>query len=378
MVADPMQFSVLSVLILLGAVQGFFLAVLLLRRRPRRRADGWLIALMCAYGLGVSTIALGISNVFSALPHLVGTTTALPFLYGPLHYLYVRDLGTGRASFRKRDGWHFLPFLAYTLYLVPFYAKSAAYKHAFFQAMLAGEGPPLLDIMAALKALHGLFYLGAALYLLRHSSASHISASHWTWLWRLTLLTVGLWLLNAGLLGLNGLGVTSPNSVDAVMGLAIAGVIYGVGYLGLRQPSIFVDAPSSKTTPKYERSGLDPADAETYARQLHRALAEQHLYRQSGLTLPELARALDVPAHQLSQVINDHLEQNFFDLVNAYRVEEAQRRLGDPDCAHWTMLAIADEAGFGSRSAFNAAFKKHVGMTPSQYKKRALNPKKMS
>lgn len=374
-----MQFTPLSVLILLGAAQGFFLAVLLLRRQHGHSAEGWLVALMIAYGLGVSGIALGLSNAYTVWPHLVGTTTALPLLYGPLHYLYVRDLLADRAAPRLRDGWHILPFIGYTLYLVPFYLESAAYKRAFFEAMLVGEGPAVLDIMAVIKGLHGLLYLGAALYLLRRQDrAGRLRTLHRTWLWRLTLLTTGLWLLNAALLSLDGLGVTSLNGVDVVMGLAMAGAIYAIGYLGLRQPNVFADVPARKTTTKYAHSGLDPDEAEDHAQRLRQALAERQLYRQSGLALPELARAVDVSPHHLSQVINDHLGQNFFDLVNAYRVEAAQRVLGDPDRAHWTMLAVADEVGFGSRSAFNTAFKKHTGMTPSQYKKRALRSEKMS
>ncbi|MBL8172151.1 MAG: AraC family transcriptional regulator, partial [Acidobacteria bacterium] len=60
--------------------------------------------------------------------------------------------------------------------------------------------------------------------------------------------------------------------------------------------------------------------------------------------------------------------QSFTDLINAYRVEDAKRRLLDPTWKHYSILAIAEEAGFSSKSTFNAVFKKHTGQTPSEFR----------
>jgi AraC-like DNA-binding protein len=69
-------------------------------------------------------------------------------------------------------------------------------------------------------------------------------------------------------------------------------------------------------------------------------------------------------------VINEHLKVNFYDFVNGYRVEEAKRLLEDGSHGKKNFLEILYEAGFNTKSAFNRAFKKHAGMTPSQYKSR--------
>jgi AraC-like DNA-binding protein len=95
------------------------------------------------------------------------------------------------------------------------------------------------------------------------------------------------------------------------------------------------------------------------------------IYAKNDLTLNEFAEHLAIPAHHLSQIINDRLQQNFYDFINNYRVEEAKKRLLDPAYQHLTILAIAYEVGFSSKSVFNTAFKKHANMTPSQFKKRA-------
>ena len=86
------------------------------------------------------------------------------------------------------------------------------------------------------------------------------------------------------------------------------------------------------------------------------------------------ATIFDVPG--LSQIINERLNKNFFELVNAHRIKEAKKRLLDPDAEPLTILAIAFEVGFNSKSAFNAAFKKYTRMTPTQF--REAQGKKMS
>ena len=88
----------------------------------------------------------------------------------------------------------------------------------------------------------------------------------------------------------------------------------------------------------------------------------------SDLTLPKLADHLQIPPHHLSQIINESLKQNFFDFVNGYRVEEAKQLLLDPEKSSFTVLAIAEEAGFNSKTVFNTAFKKGTGKTPSAFR----------
>ncbi len=87
-----------------------------------------------------------------------------------------------------------------------------------------------------------------------------------------------------------------------------------------------------------------------------------------SLTLPRLAEKLSISIHDLSQIINERLKQNFFEFVNSHRVGEAKKILSDPEYENLTIAAIGFETGFNSTSAFNAAFKKHTGMTPSQYR----------
>ncbi len=116
----------------------------------------------------------------------------------------------------------------------------------------------------------------------------------------------------------------------------------------------------------------EPAPAEPdaeLARWTARLLAHMQAarpYLEPELTLGELAAQLRTNTSWLSRVINSGCGQNFNDFVNEYRVREAERRLRDPQFRHYTLLAVALEAGFNSKSTFNRVFKKLRGQTPSE------------
>ena len=100
------------------------------------------------------------------------------------------------------------------------------------------------------------------------------------------------------------------------------------------------------------------------------AMDKDKLYRDSDLTLQDLAEKLHAPAHQISQAIKDGLKKNFYDVINGYRVEEAKRLLLDPKNRSFTILSVAFEAGFNSTTTFNTVFKKFTGLTPSEFRQR--------
>jgi YesN/AraC family two-component response regulator len=89
----------------------------------------------------------------------------------------------------------------------------------------------------------------------------------------------------------------------------------------------------------------------------------------SSLKLNQLAKMIGTTPNYLSQVINEERDQNFYNFVNGYRIEEAKRMIQDPANEQVTLLSIAYDVGFNSKSAFNTAFKKYTGTTPSQFRK---------
>ena len=92
------------------------------------------------------------------------------------------------------------------------------------------------------------------------------------------------------------------------------------------------------------------------------------------LNIMDLAKILETSVNKLSQVINESFHKNFYNLVNHYRIEEVKKLLKDPEKQKFTIISIAYECGFNSKSSFNTAFKKHTHLTPSQYKNKHSRP----
>jgi ligand-binding sensor domain-containing protein/AraC-like DNA-binding protein len=121
---------------------------------------------------------------------------------------------------------------------------------------------------------------------------------------------------------------------------------------------------------KYKTSALLPETVEQVLPQLTRLMEGEKVFLKPDLTLKKLSDQLHVHYNHLSRIINEHLGKSFNDYINSYRIEEARRRLADPKQDHKTILEIAYDTGFYSKSVFNTAFKKFTGMTPTQYKKK--------
>lgn len=122
---------------------------------------------------------------------------------------------------------------------------------------------------------------------------------------------------------------------------------------------------------KYQHSRLSMEDAQRYKIRLMEVMHEEELYLDSELTLHDLARATGLSAHQISQVINGQMSQNFFTFVNNYRIQTACSLLSDPETSGMPIVELAFEVGFKSKSSFYDAFKRATNMTPTQFKKRA-------
>ncbi|MEO1097062.1 MAG: AraC family transcriptional regulator, partial [Bacteroidota bacterium] len=160
-----------------------------------------------------------------------------------------------------------------------------------------------------------------------------------------------------------------PKYAFYVASCVITIYIFFMGYFGLRQPYIFTDKVITKPEQRYQKSGLDADRSANLIKQLNELMEEEKPYLNSKLTLSELAERLGSSKNHLSQAINETIGKNFFDYINAYRIEEVKVRMKNPDHDHVTLLGIALDSGFSSKSSFNNIFKKVTGQTPSEFKK---------
>jgi ligand-binding sensor domain-containing protein/AraC-like DNA-binding protein len=120
---------------------------------------------------------------------------------------------------------------------------------------------------------------------------------------------------------------------------------------------------------RYRGSPLDGERAADYAARLDKAMESGRAFLDPELTLGRLAAATEIPAKQLSQLINERYGLNFNDFINRRRIDEAKRLLLDPACSGYKLLRIAFESGFNSKSVFNASFRRHAGASPSEFRR---------
>ncbi len=121
---------------------------------------------------------------------------------------------------------------------------------------------------------------------------------------------------------------------------------------------------------RYEKSSIAPELAAAFHERFESLMETEKPFLEPSLKLSDLADQLGISSHHLSQILNVERRQNFFEVVNRYRVEEAQRLLIDPETENLTVLAIAYRAGFNNKNSFNRAFKQYTGETPSGFRRR--------
>jgi AraC-like DNA-binding protein len=396
-------FNLYSTILLLGAAQGLFLALALLSARGGNLVAHRLLAVLTGvFATDLVREVLYLVHAYAHATYLVAITDQFNFLYGPLIYFYV-DAMTAPTKFRMTGkGWlHFLPCLAGYLLVIPFFTLDGDLKLKFLyedvapysvHLALAMAGEAIIDLVSIIQI--GI-YLGLSIrQLFRHARSirdqfSYTERINLTWTRNLLFAMVFLYLLYFADTFLPGT-LGSEKIIDHLLMVMIVIVIYTMGYLGLRQPAIFAriegrsteDAQQEgsaapqvepravdQTRKKYQKSALDIVASEVLLADLQTYMAKQKPYLDGDLTLPDLARRLDISPNYLSQIINEQLDQNFFDFINRYRIEEVKRRLSDASENRDNFLTLALDAGFNSKSAFYTAFKKYTHMTPGEFKK---------
>lgn len=370
---EGIQLNIWSVLVFVGAIQGFVMARAITGKQ-RPRANRYLAVFLVALSLHLTEYGIDISGLVLDIPHVFTASYPIIFLMGPAFYLYTRSLFEPDKGFHKTQLLHLIPSLAVLLLFMPFYLLSGAEKTAFMQELGASgtmEIPAGQFAFMAAHLLQTLIYVILAQALLRKKqhALEQVSAStaiqQYAWIGKLTqayMVYLGLYLLLLIVL------LTTRYyrvEIDYVMLLLTSLSVYAIGYTAMGQPVLF---NTLVLTNGRQKSNLNGESQQEIKGQLENYFESEKPYLNEDLRLDDIAASLGVPAYQLSEVINESFGKNFFEFTNSYRVEEAKGLLGNPQYSHQKILAIAFDAGFGNKATFNRVFKKNTGLTPSQFK----------
>ncbi|MEP5610958.1 MAG: helix-turn-helix domain-containing protein [Cyclobacteriaceae bacterium] len=372
--------SIESAIVYFGALQGVLLSIFFFTRKVGKPTPQVLAGLIFLFSVNLLLPAL-VKQFLQVFPHLLGIGDPMLFLFGPLLFFYASFLTGNVTAFSKRDLLHLLPFAACVMLLSPIYLLGGDEKVELYQRYFESGIPYKLYLIWIAASLHNIIYIAAAIkqiqiYRLRiKNTFSNIDRISLRWFKLILSGSLVIWLIDGYMLSsvLLDFDLGFLESLGHLLGYVSTIFIYYIGYRTLKEPEtssqLILAAYSKEENKKYYRSGLSTSKADEYQSALLTFMQEDSPYLNPELTLTDLGQALSAPNNHLSQVLNEKFSQNFFDFINNYRVEEAKQWLSNPAKNQATMLAIAFESGFKSKSTFNAAFKKHTGQTPSEFRK---------
>jgi len=363
---------------IVAGFQFLLISVFLIAHKDKRRISHKILAVFLlskTFAIVESTLLTFKASLID-FPHIFCIARSAVFLFGPSLYFYTKLMTDRNFKFRNYHLLHLIPFLAFCVFLIfKFHIQSVEIKQQIILQRYIYTYSEALTIIGFLN-LQTLVYLIAALLVLNNYRSeikkvySTVERINLSWLNFILFGYILIWcidLANFIIIMVSGTSLLILNITDLILIFIFANVIV---YKGLKQPEIYAGIEDK---PKYESSPLTEADIEQYLKKMTAYMQSEKPYLNPSLTITNLSKKLSIPSRQLSQVINQSLNKNFFDFVNSYRIEEAKRYLSDYSNNRKTVLEILYEVGFNSKSSFNNVFKKHTGMTPTEFKR--LNSK---
>ncbi len=357
-----------------GISIALFISALLLNKRGKSKADIVLLIWMLLIAFHLYLFYISFTKSIYSMPHLLGIEIPLPLIHGVFLYFYVSSVTN---QFPKKK-WiallHLLPISIGYTYLIPFFQSPTEQKVEIFKNHFEAYRE-FLTFGLTLIFLSGIVYvIWSSILLQRHKKNirdqfSDIEEINLRWLQFLTYGLGTIWCI-----------VIFTNK-DPYIFLGVTVFVILIGFFGVQQRTIFIGirpisaksyGNSSKVENKkrkYERSGLtDELSAETY-KDLINLFTKEAYYKKTDLSLNDLSSELKIHPNYLSQIINEKEGTSFYDFVNTFRVEEFKNLVKIPENKQFTLMGLAYDCGFNSKSSFNRYFKKHTGITPSQYTK---------
>lgn len=356
---------------------GLFIAVVLnFRKRSDRVANLLMSIFVFIHSFFIIHISLMLTNYRLYVPHTMYMSTGFSLLYGPLIYFYFKRV-TSRYIFKPIDLLHVLPTILLVVFLlIPVYLLPEAEKSRM-QLLKSAPHTTLITVSKLISLIvYGFMVLQLYYKFVKNNTA--ISKVQFNWqrnIVSFSLLYVVVYSVYAVLIILRIFSGFVFNLQVALMSLLV--LLY-VSYTAFVKPSVFGKlklVPGSDKSQekiefnKYEKSGLTESLSLELKHKLLQLLNEQKVYRQNDITLQKLAEMLDTTRHNASQIINEHFDLNFFDLINTYRIQEAMNILKKEKTKKLNIIDVAYEVGFNNKVTFNKSFNKYNQITPSEYVK---------
>lgn len=373
-------FNIHDVTLLLRLGECTLLAILFFVHRSNRPASNTLLAVFLLLNAMIAFHVITLWGqafrfvAYAHVPNLFFVFEVAYFLEGPILLWYTRSLVFKDFSLHRRDLFHLIPaaLTPFVLYGIYFRHPPALREQIVLNFEHFGAFEPgfiwLIHPEKIIVVVYGFLCLYQIISYRRRLKDNYSNTENIDLTWLLLLiggfLASWMCLLTAHLLGMNGYRESataiaiSANYVTLILINVL--IFYALLYNG-----VFEGISHSEEDPQNAAEDQGSQHVEPVVR----ALRDDKLYLNPKLTLEEFSERVGLPTRVVSRTINTHLNQNFHEFVNRYRVEEAQRALRENPDQEMAINEIAEASGFNSKAAFNRFFKKFTGMTPSEFRK---------
>jgi len=374
----------LSVFIFLGVFLGLMLSVFyIFKPSANIKANRYQGFMLLSLSLCFIELLLNRTGYIVKVLPLTFSTASMNFLIGPFLYLYIKKSIDQSSS--KKEWVHFIFPALYLLYLSFDLIQSNDFKyncyvistHPSWQLLnvnLSVSNNPLkinqyLDLLLAIQIL---FYISVSFVKLVNKASESGKTIFSTKDANLKSLRNAIFHVSMIILIFIVVKLTlHGNAGNYFIGIYIAifnilttfRVMYDSSYFD--QSAFFMDISFSK----YNKSSLTEVDKTRILENITLEFASKHYFSNNLASLSDLAKKIGESPHHVSQVINEKLNQSFFELLASYRVEEAKRVLADKTKNNLTVEEVSEIVGYNSKAAFNNAFKRLTDKTPSEYRR---------
>lgn len=360
-----------------GISIALFISALLLVKKDKSKSDIILLIWMLLNAIHLLLFYLLNVEVIYDYTFLLGWQFPLPLMHGVMLYYYVASVTNQFPKKKIILLAHLIPTIITLVYLLPFFMLPGEQKIEIFKT--GGQDYLVFqEILIKCIFLSGIVYVIWSNRLLQNhkkrirNQFSNIEEVNLKWLKFLTYSLGILW----------SLIIISQNDTLIFIGISIFVIL--IGFFGIQQKSIFLSneieykiiekeigttSNQVKVKEKYVSSGLSEQKADAYYDKLNSLIHQEKFYLNADLSLNDLASKLDIHPNYLSEIINKKESKTFYDYINIHRINEFKELIAIPKNQQFTLMAIAYDCGFNSKSSFNRYFKKITGKTPSQYVK---------
>jgi AraC-like DNA-binding protein len=358
-----------------SVIQCFFLGAVLLHTRKNRLSNRILASIIVLFSVCMVFWFFYHLKNYAAARIMAYVDMALFPSFGPLIYFYILSMTGTMTRFSWNKLIHFLPVIPFCIFTLR------------FDVIIMPNGISGIDIrqliiftsiVLCILVIQLLYFARSFLQLYRHDKRirdvySDISGikSKFLYLFLEGSMVLGLLTIFLFMMLIN-------NMIETITGHIIQFVFYIIylsltllaTFISIRHPKALKVIEVEKVKKTYGTSKIEKSQLEEYRNKIINCMEKERPYLDDSLTLKDFSERVGVPHYYVSMTLNTCLKQNFYTFINMYRIEEVKRLFSDPEYSHHTVLRIAFESGFNSKTAFNTMFKKFNGIPPSQYRKK--------